>query len=101
MKNSLHSRRYLKLLSIIASILIIYLIMLTIFITKDNSIIFPSPNLIFKQFFKLLGRFGTYKLILFTILRLLLSLMVSLFIGVALGILAYIFPLFRILLNHL
>lgn len=99
MKNSLHSRRYLKLLSIIASILIIYLIMLTIFITKDNSIIFPSPNLIFKQFFKLLGRFGTYKLILFTILRLLLSLIVSLFIGIALGILAYIFPLFRIFIK--
>lgn len=96
MKNSLHSKKYLRLLSAIASILIIYLIMLAIYKSKDNTIIFPSPNLIFKQFFNLLIKANTYKLILFTILRLLLSLIISLFIGVTLGILAYIFPLFRI-----
>ncbi len=95
MKNSLHSKRYLKLLSVVSSIIIIYLIMLTIYKTKNNLLVFPSPNLIFKQFFNLLLKFNTYNLILFTILRLLLSLIVSLFIGVALGILAYIFPLFR------
>lgn len=99
MKNSLHSKRYLKLLSVVASILIIYLIMLTIYKTKDNSIIFPSPNLIFKQFVNLLLKFNTYNLILFTILRLLASLIISLFIGVALGILAYIFPLFRVFIK--
>lgn len=87
------------ILTTLFSLVIIYLLCLTVYKMNGNDLVFPSPNTILAEFFSLFAVWKTYSLILSTLFRLVVTLLLSLFLGVLFGMLSAIFRIVEIFLK--
>ncbi len=79
-------------------ILAIFLIWLFASLKIDNEIILPSINTVFKSLISLFKDSVTFKIIGFTLIRIMISLILGVLIGIILGVLSALFnPLYHIL----
>ncbi len=93
------STNYKKIIGIIISILLIYLLFLFLYLTKNNSLAFPNPNNIIKEAGLLLIKKETYISISLSILRLLLCLLISFVLGLVLASLSFFSELIKNIIN--
>ena len=75
----------------VLGILFIFIIWSLLYISFQNDYIVPSVSKTIESFFSLFKESNTYKVLGFTVLRLLLSISVSFILGVLLALLSYLF----------
>ena len=79
-------------------IVLIFIFWLVLSLIIDNEIILPSVSRVVSTLFGILKLSSTYKIILFTIIRIVISLLFGVLFGVIFGILSYLFnPIYLIL----
>jgi len=80
-------------------VIAIFLVWLVSSISVNNSLILPSITDTFKALFDILKDVSTYKIILFTFLRVLISLVLGVILGIILGLIAALNPWFNSLIK--
>ncbi len=94
-----HSTTISKVITYIFSVILIYLLSLILFLTKNNELVYPNPNHIVYTFFTLFAKSSTYKAILISLGTLIICLLISFIISLILSYLAYKFNFLYNLFN--